>query len=322
MGKIAIVIINHKTPKLVTECLVSLVRERDAENRFKIYVGDADSGDDSLSIINCFIKEKNFDFVTCFPIGGNYGFAYGNNFVLINYVLCDKEIEYVYFLNPDTYIRAGAVDALEDALRIYPKIGVVGSRLENPDGTVRASGFRFPTPWREFFCGVRLSFLGRMFPFTEVMVSELENAQKVDWVTGASFMMPRTALQEIGLMDIQYFLYFEEVDLMARMKKAGYEIWHIPESRVVHLQGQATGVRAQDAVKRIPDYWYQSRFKFFNDYHGRVGAIFANVLYLIGDVFYRIHRGLRFKPIMDPPYLWHDMLTHGFALPKAKGTSQ
>ena len=66
---------------------------------------------------------------------------------------------------------------------------------------------------------------------------------QVDWVTGASFMMPRSVLEDIGLMDDGYFLYFEETDLMARAHKAGYSVWHVAESCVVHLAGQATGVR-------------------------------------------------------------------------------
>lgn len=321
MNKTAIIIINYKTPELVVECLASLVREPNSDNRFKIYVADADSGDDSLNIISRFVEEANIDFVNCFAIGGNYGFAYGNNFVLTHHVLDDPEIENVYFLNPDTYVRPGAVGALENFIRASPKIGIVGSSLENPDGTIRASGFHFPTLWREFFGAARISFFARFFPSTTVRISGIDGAQRVDWVTGASFMMPRVLIQKIGLMDARYFLYFEEVDLMARVGKAGYEIWHVPESRVVHLQGQATGVRAQDAPKRIPDYWYQSRFKFFNDHYGRGSAVLANVLYLTGDLLYRIHRSLRLKPIMDPPYLWRDMLTHGFALPKPRGPS-
>lgn len=319
MGKIAIIIINYKTPELVIDCLASLMRESDFFGKFNIYVGDADSKDDSINIINNYIEKNNFDVVNCFSIGGNYGFAYGNNYALINYVLDDLDVEFVYFLNPDTYIHRDAVKALEDALKMHPRAGVVGSRLEDPDGTARASGFRFPTPWREFFRGAQLSFFRRNFPSTEVRIADLEHMQEVDWVTGASFMMPLAVLKKVGLMNAEYFLYFEEVDLMARVRAAGYEIWHIPESRVVHLQGQATGVRAQDHPKRIPVYWYQSRFKFFYDHYGRGGAVFANMLYLLGDLIYRVHRGMRLKPIMDPPYLWHDMLRHGFELPEAKG---
>lgn len=138
----------------------------------------------------------------------------------------------------------------------------------------------------------------------------------MDWVTGASFMMPRRVLEDVGLMDERYFLYFEEVDLMARVQKAGYSVWHVHESRVVHLAGQSTGVRTGDErPKRLPPYWFQSRYKFFCDHYGHSNAWAANLLFLAGSLFYRVHRTLRMRPIEDPPHLFRDFFTYGFTLP-------
>jgi len=309
---IAIVIVNYRTPELVKACLDSIANEQDADSTLKVYVGDAESGDGSTDIINRHIEERGLTFATCFDIGVNNGFAYGNNHIVTERVLDDPDIDYVYFLNPDTYVHPGAIAALVDALRTRPNAAVAGSRLENPDGSLRAYGFRFPSPCREFFRGARLPLSGRLFPASEIKIDNLLETRKVDWVNGASFMMPRQALDKVGLMDARYFLYFEEVDFMFRVRKAGLEVWHVSDSRVVHLQGAATGMRTDDRPKRSPAYWYHSRFRFFRASYGRTGAIAANLLFLLGDTLYRLHRTVRLKPLLDPPYLWRDMLTHGF----------
>jgi N-acetylglucosaminyl-diphospho-decaprenol L-rhamnosyltransferase len=318
MTCIAIVIVNYKTPELVKECLASVAREQGGGLRFKAYVGDADSGDNSVAIVGDYIKAHALDFAECFDIGVNGGFAFGNNYIVEHRVQDDPEVDYVYFLNPDTYVRPGAIAALIRALRAHPKAGIVGSRLENPDASPRAYGFRFPSPWREFFRGARLPLADRLLP-AAIKIENLEEEREVDWVTGASFMMPRRVLDQVGLMDARYFLYFEEVDLMSRVRAAGYEIWHVPDSRVVHLAGQATGMRSDSAPKRVPSYWYESRFKFFRDRYGWAGAMLANILFLAGDLLYRLHRIARGKPRENVPFLWRDMMAHGFSMPQPRG---
>ena len=72
-------------------------------------------------------------------------------------------------------------------------------------------------------------------------------------------------------------------------------------------------------LKRAPSYWYNSRFKFFRDRYGLARAILANALFLLGDLIYRAHRLSRMKTIMDAPFLWRDMVQHGFSLPKPRG---
>ena len=315
---VAVVIVNYKTPELVKACLDSLVDERSDALRLKVYVGDADSQDGSVETISAYIADKGLDFCTCFAIGTNGGFAYGNNYIIEHKVLGDPEVDFVHFLNPDTYVHPGAIKALVDLLKTQPKAGVAGSRLENPDGSLRAYGFRFPAPWREFFRGARLGMLDRIVPGAPVKIPDLMETRRVDWVTGASFMMPRGVIDRVGLMDPAYFLYFEETDLMSRVWRAGYEVWHVSDSRVVHLQGAATGVKTDAAPKRLPAYWYQSRYKFFHDRYGRVRAGLANMLFLAGDLLYRAHRTIRRQPIEDAPYLWNDMFAYGYSLPEGR----
>lgn len=311
MNKIAVVIVNYKTPGLVNACLDSL-RETAQDLDMAVFVGDAESQDNSVEIISDHIARENLTWATCFAIGRNGGFAYGNNAVVTRCVLPDPDFDLVYFLNPDTYIRPGAVHALAGFLREHPAVGVVGSRLEDPDGTPRSFGFRAPTPWREFFRAARLSFINRYVPGAMIKIDGVCEDREVDWVTGASFMVRRDVLDDIGLMDDGYFLYFEETDLMTRARKAGYGVWHVAASRVVHLAGQATGVRTanQNAEAAPPSaIWLASRARYMKKHYKPLGAARANVFFLAGDMVYRLHRILRARPIENPPHLWRTYLS-------------
>lgn len=314
--KIAVAIVNYKTADLVIDCLKSLIDERKDGFDIHVIVGDAVSDDGSVEKINKYIEENNLDWMKCVDNGENGGFAFGNNVIVQRQVFPDPSFDYVHFLNPDTYIYPGAVRALAQFLHDHPDAGMAGSRLENPDGSPRAYGFRFPTLWREFFRGARLSLLDKMFPTSVEVVQNLDTYREVDWVTGGSFMVPCEVLRTVGLMDDDYFLYFEDADLAHRVKKAGYQVWHVPESRVVHLAGQATGMRGGEVRRApLPTFWLQSRCKFFIDRYGQIGVFFANLFYLTGDLLYRVHRFIRLKPIENPPGLWQSYLKDGFSPP-------
>ena len=309
-NKIAIVIVNYRTPTLVQACLESL-KETAQDLNVVVFVGDAESQDGSVEFVSDYIARENLEWASCFAIGSNGGFAYGNNAVLTRHVLPDPDFSFIYFLNPDTYIRPGAVHALLQFLQSHPRVGIVGSRLENPDGSVRSFGFRAPAPWREFFRGARLGMLDRRVPEAAVRIENLQADREVDWVTGASFMARRELLDDIGLMDDGFFLYFEETDLMTRARNAGYEVWHVAASRVVHLGGQATGVHTpeQDATAQpLSPFWLASRDRYMRKHYGSMGAACANFFFLSGDIVYRLHRALRGQPIENPPHLWRAYL--------------
>ncbi|MGY6634645.1 MAG: glycosyltransferase [Alkalilacustris sp.] len=315
--KIAIVMVNYRTPELVLDCLRSLAEERSDGVALEVMIGDAASGDRSVERIAQGIAAEGWDWARCFAIGRNGGFAYGNNFVLRHHALTDPQVTHVHFLNPDTYIRPGAVRALATFLSGNAAAGAAGSLLENPDGTPRACAFRFPAPWRELFRGLAFSVVDRWVPSSRGVVASPGVPMRVDWVSGASFMVPRDVLERVGLMDDGYFLYFEETDLMARMAAAGLEVWHVPTSRVVHLAGQATGVRSGGRPGRLSPHWLRSRARFTARHHGRLGLIWGTALYLLGDLGYRLRCAVLLRRPKRPPGLWRDYLRFGLRHPAA-----
>jgi GT2 family glycosyltransferase len=131
----------------------------------------------------------------------------------------------------------------------------------------------------------------------------------VDWVTGAAMMIRKTVLDEIGLLDDGYFLYFEEVDFCFRAQQAGWRAYYVPDSVVTHLQGQATGMIDDPKVpRRYPDYWFDSRRRFFVKNRGKVQAMLADLAFLGGYATFRIRSVIQRKRNEDPPHLWSDFL--------------
>lgn len=309
---VAILIVNFKTPNLVLDLLESLADEFSRWPCFRVWIGDSDSGDGSVQVISEFIDARNYTWANCDAIGRNGGFAFANSVLYERYVRDDPDVSYVHFLNPDTIVCPGAVEALAKFLSVTPGAGAAGSRLENPDGSPRPCMFYFPSLSREFLRGASMDILYRLARQPNESIRTSDKAIRVDWVSGASFMVPRQLLERIGLMDPGYFLYFEETDLMARITSAGCEVWHIPQSRVVHLAGQATGYRSDAPPMRLSPHWLQSRSRYFRRHHGRLGLALATLLFLSGDIVHRVRCIVLFRNPNRQPALWNDYLRNGW----------
>jgi GT2 family glycosyltransferase len=223
-------------------------------------------------------------------------------------------------LNHDTIVRPGAIKELVDFLDAHPRAGMAGSRLEDPDGTPQRSAFRFPGLLSELERAMRLGWCSRLLSRYLVAPPVQAVPCPTDWLAGASVLVRRQVFEQIGLLDEKYFLYYEELDFCLRMARAGWECWYVPSSRVVHLVGQATGMKSGVTVrKRMPAYLFESRRRYFEKSHGRLYARFADAAWLAGHLCWRARRLLQRKPDDDPPCLTRDFCKFSL-LPRRKAT--
>lgn len=308
--KLQIVIVNYRSAKLVGDCLHSLFGERDSSCDWGVVVVDNASGDDSVPQLSHLLEAECWgDWVKLSPQARNGGFSFGNN-VGIRLCLDSGEMpEYFMLLNPDTVVRPGAIRALIEFLDTHPSVGIAGSLLENPNGTVDCSAHQMPSPLGELEGAARLGVLSRLLKKHRVSPPLQSHSHKCDWVSGAAMIVRRQVIEEIGLMDERFFLYFEEVDYCARAKKSGWECWYVPESRVMHLEGAATGIQA--VAKRRPAYWYDSRRRFFVKHQGVVGLFLSDFFWVIGRLSYLFRRLVRLGAQgvnRDPKYFMFDLL--------------
>jgi GT2 family glycosyltransferase len=162
---------------------------------------------------------------------------------------------------------------------------------------------------------MRLGFLDLLLSKWLVAIMPIANIPHLtDWVSGASMMIRQDVFKQVGLLDEHYFMYFEEVDFCIRARRAGWTCWYVPQSRVIHLEGAASGISdpRKKAPRRRPAYWFESRHRFFLKNYGSLALMLADILWMAGFSLWRVRRILQRKPDSDPPHFLKDFFTHSF----------
>ena len=309
--ELAIVIVNFRTPELVADCLESLMVPGTTPDSTRIVVVDGGSGDHSVDYLTTAIDRNSWrDRVDFLPLDVNGGFAYANNRGIEHATKMHGRFRYVLLLNPDTVARPGSITQLFDFMKQHPSAGIAGSRLEDPDGTPQACAFHFPSIASEFEGEARLGPVSRLLHRWRVVPDLPDNPSQIDWVSGASMMVRADVLDDIGVMDEHFFLYYEEVDWCLRAARAGWSCWHVPQSRVVHLVGQSTGVTRQVKPSRRPRYWFASRRFYYLKHYGRIYWAAASAGWLGGHLLWRLRLLLEGKRASGTPHILQDFLRH------------
>lgn len=275
--KLSIIILNHNSGSLLTDCLDSLfATELDCTH--EVIVPDNASTDDSLERAIAKWGSR----LQVIRNTENKGFSWGNNIGVRA-----AHGEYVCLLNPDTVIHPGTFQTLLSFMDEHPKAGFCGPKVFNSDGTLQLSCRRMiPSP---FDAIARALFLSKMFPrskrFARYNLTYLDRdvVQRVDASTGCCMVARRTMLDEIGLLDEGYFIYCEDVDWFQRAKNAGWEVWYVPEASIDHHHAYSTKFRRHEAVRDF----HQSMIRFYRKHHApQYPALFNGLIY--ASVFTRM----------------------------------
>jgi len=246
---LSVSIVNTGSRELLLACLASL-----AGTAAEIVVLDNASEDGSVPAVH-----ERFPDVRVIAQRQRAGFGANHNTVIRA-----TTGRYVYVLNEDTTADDWGFEALTSYLDAHPRVAALGPRLVYPDGRPQDSAWRFPTPLVSM---LSLATLGRL----GVTQSRGVAPRAVDWVMGAAVLLRREALEEVGLFDEGFFLYSEEVDLQARLHRAGWEVHYFPEVTVVHHESQFS---ADIPERRINEMW-RSRHRYWNKHHSDAGARIA-----------------------------------------------
>jgi GT2 family glycosyltransferase len=310
VARIWIVIVNYRTADLAVDCLQSIAAQLGKSSDVHVEVVDNASGDGSVEkLIAAIDRERWHAWASVNPRDRNGGFAFGNNVGIREAMRSADRVDYVMLLNPDTIVRRGAIRALVDFMDSHEWVGIAGSRLENGEGGAECSAHNAFSPLGELESNARLGVLSRVLHRYAVTPPMQETAHECDWVSGASLMVRLEVLEKIGLLDEGYFLYFEEADFCLRARKAGWQVWFVPESQVVHLEGASTGIK--QTARRRPRYWYDSRRRYFIKNFGLFGLILADAMWAVGRMSLTIRRRLLLGSggkQQDPKWFAFDLL--------------
>jgi GT2 family glycosyltransferase len=311
-----VVVVNYRTADLAVDCLRTLRPEVEGRAGVRVAVVDNASGDGSADRLRGAIAANGWGgWATLLPLVENRGFAAGNNAAIRPALASADPPRFVWMLNPDTLVRPGAVAAVLTFGEARPEVGLFGTRVENPDGSVQSSWFAFPSPLVEFEQMVRLRAVTRLMGRRARSLEPPPVPGPVDWVSGASLVIRREVFDAVGPLDERYFMYFEEVDFCLRAARAGWPCWYVPTACVAHLAGQSSGVsNPNEPRRRRPPYWFAARRRYFLTNHGRVKTVLADLAWTSAFLIYRLRLGLKRRPDIEPRGMFWDFVRYNFLM--------
>lgn len=229
---LSVLIVNWNTRDLLRACLLSLRRHPPTEP-MEVWVLDNASHDGSAAMV-----QQEFAEVGLIASEQNLGYAAGNNLLMQK-----AQGEYLLLLNADTEVTEGALDTALRFLREHPEAGALGAKLVHPDGRVQASVRGFPEPsavmW-EYLGLARLFPRSRRFGAYRMTWFTYDRIAEVDQPMGTFLMLSRRAVEQVGLMDEQFPIFFNEVDWCYRAKLQGWKIYFHPDVVIIHHGGAST----------------------------------------------------------------------------------
>ena len=282
--KLSTVIVNYKTPALCLDCLESLY-QGDTIGAEVVVVDNA-SGDSSIERINRSTAENNRTGTRVICSGVNGGFSAGNNIGIRQ-----STGDFILLLNSDTIVHPNAIEILVNTLTENPEMGMASPRLEWPDERPQESCFRFHRPINELIRSACTGPITKLLKRYEVPIEVSDEASYPEWTSFACVLIRKQVFDQIGHLDEEFFMYFEDVDFCQRARRAGWNIIHNPKARVVHLRGGSSPVKSQTAKKkRLPRYFYESRTRYYYKYFGRSGLLAANLFWHLGWLIARLRK--------------------------------
>jgi GT2 family glycosyltransferase len=248
---LSIIIVNWNTKNLLIQCLESVYQ---TIKRIEMEVFVVDNGSIDGSVV---AAKERFPEVKFIQNEINLGFAMANN-----QALRLAKGRYLLLLNPDTQVKKGAIERLISFMDAHSEAGGAGAQLLNSDGSRQNSIANFPSLATELLNKSLLRWLfPKAFPGKERNYPE---PIEVDSVIGACMIIRRDAIEQVGLLDEDYFLFLEETDWCYRMKRVGWKIYHVPQAEIYHFQGK--GVEIEKKKARVE--YYRSRYHFFKKNRG------------------------------------------------------
>ena len=252
--KISIVIVSYNVCQLLDECLQSVGRALDGIEG-EVYVVDNNSTDRTVEMLQPKYPQVHF-----IANQNNVGFARANN-----QAIRQSDSEYVLLLNPDTVVFEPTLRGCLEFMDQHPEAGGTGVRMLTRDGNPAPESRRaVPTPW--------VSML-KMLGFTRrYYMSHLpwDQPSQIEVVSGAFCLLRRKALDQVGLLDEDFFMYGEDIDLSFRLLKGGWQNWYLPFD-IIHYKGEST----EKTSFRYVHVFYQAMLIFFRKHYGHLSLLFT-----------------------------------------------
>lgn len=281
---LTIVLVNYNMEKLLRECLNSVYQSTTGVE-FEAIVVDNRSTDGSVKIL-----KTEFPRVKFIENEKNLGFARANN-----QAIKQSQGKYLLLLNPDTVLRSSSLHKMIAFMDNRSEAGVLGCKILNPDGTIQPSHDNFPNLFTELS---RVMQLKRLIPGAKMKAKigrkwgkmlgstlggylrlywDTKRVREVDWVTGAFFLARRKALEGIGLLDEEFFMYYEDAEWCYRMRQKGWKIFYFPFFEITHYGESSSKFSPHAFIERHKSMQY-----FFRKHRGEKAVFMLRLIICSG----------------------------------------
>ena len=261
--KISIVIVSYNVKDFISQCIRSIYKSNLNKNDYEIIVVDNDSHDNTLQMI-----EKEFQEVIIIRNKNNEGFSKA-----VNQGFAISKGENLCIINPDVIIKDDTLSKLLLNIEGNDKIGAIGPRVINTDGTIQHSCKRsFPTPLNSLF---RLFKLDKLFPKSKVFGKYnltylyIDKEHEVDVLSGAFMLIRRKIFKLVNGFDQRFFMFGEDIDLCHKIKDLGYKVIYSPTTEIIHYKGESVKSAPYDMINvfysAMDIYYdkYSSKYKYW-----------------------------------------------------------
>jgi GT2 family glycosyltransferase len=270
-----VLVVNYNTAGLL-QPMFNALRQSTSADQPRYLVVDNASADNSLECMATICPEA-----ILLANENNVGFGRANN-QLVKHL----QGKYALLLNTDAFVDADSLSKTLDYMESHPDCGILGVRLVGREGDLQPSCRYFPTPMNVFLSRTGLE---RFFPVVK-MVDDMgwdhASVRECDWVPGCYYLIRREVIDQVGLFDPRYFLYYEEVDHCKRAKQAGWKVIYYPHTTVVHIGGESAKLvdELNTASRQVPRLQIESELLYFRKHHGLLGLAWHMFLVTLGDL--------------------------------------
>lgn len=252
--KLSVVIVSYNVRQYLTDCLDSVsLALKGIEG--EVFVVDNNSSDDSVETV-C----RDYPWVHLINNKENLGFSKANNIAISH-----SKGEYVLLLNPDTKVADDTLHGVIEFMDKHPEAGAAGVKMHNADGTLAPESRRaIPTPW---VAALKMIGMTKRYYLSYL---PWDKPGKIEVVSGAFFMLRHKAIEQVGLLDEDFFMYGEDIDLSYRLLKGGWQNWYLPFD-IIHYKGQST----KKTDFRYVHVFYQAMLIFFCKHYSHLSFFFT-----------------------------------------------
>jgi GT2 family glycosyltransferase len=276
--ELSIIILNYETFNLTKQSIESIISKNYSFSH-EIIVVDNNSKDGSYEQLESCFKRKKYGNTTIKFILNlkNYGFAKGNNIAIKK-----AKGNFILLLNSDTCVKENSIEECLYYIKKHDNVGAIGCKVILPNGELdKASKRSFPDPKTSFY---RLFGLSKLFPnndkFNSYNLSYLDDngIYEVDSLVGAFMLLKKETIKEVGLLDEDFFMYGEDIDLCYRIKEKGWKVIYYGKVDIIHYKGSSS---AKQKSKMIYEF-YKAMYIFYNKHYKKKYSFVLTIFIYIG----------------------------------------